>query len=180
MRTGFGGAVKEMERLKTPWIVLMVGVPGSGKSTFINKLKEKTSDFVIASSDNILEDIAKEKGITYNEAFDRYIKQAGNMFKMVIKDSLNQGKNVIIDRTQVGVKARAEHLQHVPKEYSKVAISFIIDENVLARRLDERAKLTGKVIPKFVIESMTSHYQAPSKREGFDYLIEIENNNDVY
>ena len=49
---------------KKPTFVMMVGVPGSGKSTFLKKFMEITFDDIhVASTDDLIEVYAAEHGI---------------------------------------------------------------------------------------------------------------------
>ena len=44
----------------------MVGVSGSGKTTWVNSHKE----YIACSTDSIIEQLAESMGISYTEAFD--------------------------------------------------------------------------------------------------------------
>ena len=52
-----------------PDLVMLIGLQGSGKSTYRKKLTASKSDYVIISLDDMLEEYAQEKNITYNEAW---------------------------------------------------------------------------------------------------------------
>ena len=49
--------------MNTPELIVLIGLPGVGKSTWIsNYLKDKTEEYVIVSSDNYITKWAEEKG----------------------------------------------------------------------------------------------------------------------
>ena len=58
--------------------ILMVGLPGCGKSTYVeDKLEE---NYVVLSTDALIEKRAEATGKTYNETFSTEIKWAEAVF----------------------------------------------------------------------------------------------------
>ena len=53
----------------TKQIIYMIGLPGTGKSTYIQN--NLLANAVVISNDLILEDFCKEKGLTYTEAYGK-------------------------------------------------------------------------------------------------------------
>ena len=51
-------------------LYVLVGVPGSGKSTWV-KNQKWANDCVVVSTDEFVEDYAKECGLTYSEEIGR-------------------------------------------------------------------------------------------------------------
>lgn len=158
-----------------PVLLMVIGVPGCGKSTFIDRLLNEAviGDFVVASTDNLIEAEAKKLHKTYSEVFDRFIKPCTRQFKVMVAEAMNSNQNLIIDRTQVGRKARQEHLGKASPAYKKFAITFDVSDEVIFERLDARAKKTGKKIPAFVVKSMKDRYEEPTVDEGFDVILSI-------
>ncbi len=50
--------------------IMLVGLPGTGKSTYCQKNKHLIDNCTIVSSDDIMMDIAYKYGFTYNQLFD--------------------------------------------------------------------------------------------------------------
>lgn len=153
-----------------PKLIVLVGPPASGKSTWREKfLSTQTDEWIICSTDDLVEKWAKPRGLTYDEAFSKVPwGDINHSFKNTLKKSIAEGKNVIVDRTSMGAKVRKDYLRHLPAEgYEAEAVVFVVDDAELRRRLDERAAKTGKTIPEYVMKSMNARYQAPSKEEGF-------------
>lgn len=154
--------------MSMPTLHMLIGLPGSGKSTWRNNYlaSNPSLDTVVVSSDDIIEEWAAANNLTYSEAWSKINqKDVAAKFRTQLKEALNLNKNIIVDRTNMGVKARREILKHVPESYETVGVVFVIPDNVLEQRLDARAKATGKVIPKFVINNMAKAYVAPIKGE---------------
>lgn len=160
--------------MSTPQLYVLIGLPGSGKSTWTEKflaLNQK-EEYVIVSSDAIIERYAKERGQTYSEVFSDVSGFAMKEMSAVADNAFKNKLNVIWDQTNMSIKKRKSILQRA-KGYNKIAVDFDVSDRELQRRLDERAANTGKFIPKSVIDSMAKSYDAPTKDEGFDQIIRI-------
>ena len=157
-----------------PKVILTVGLPGSGKSTWRSKfIADNPSDnWVEVSSDDIIDDWAKEKGLTYSEAFSKINQKwvTKTFFERITK-AVDAGRNIIVDRTNMTPKGRGEVLKRLNETYHTTAVIFIIPSDELARRLKHRAETTGKEIPDFVIKNMANSYVAPTLDE-FDEIIQ--------
>ena len=151
----------------------MIGVPGSGKSTWIRQ-NLAGSDYVVVSSDDIIDKIAAEQGINYSQAFDANIGFASGEMKRIFADAIKNNKNIVWDQTNVSKKKRRSILTQVPSNYYKIAVVFETDDKEVYRRLKDRAEKTGKNIPDHVIKSMYASWQAPSLDEGFDEIIKVK------
>ena len=154
-----------------PTIYVLIGLPGSGKSTWTNRLRA-TTDFVYLSTDKHLEDYARQAGVSYSEAFEQHIGQATEKMKAEARQAFADGVNIVWDQTNLSAKKRASILGQIPKSknYRKVAVVFKVDDNELTKRLDNRYKETGKFIPQSLIDNMRKTFQDPSKQEGFDEI----------
>ena len=149
---------------------MLVGVPGSGKSTWI--AKQGFEDVIIASSDAYIETVAAKAGKTYNEMFSRAIGYAQKFCDAQVQMAINLDKTLVWDQTNTIAKHRKLRLQRLPKEWVKICVFFPTpDEFELQRRLDSR---WGKKIPKDVIDSMIQHLEIPQLSEGFDEIIMLD------
>ena len=141
----------------------LVGVPASGKSTWI-KNQDWAKDCVVVSTDEFVEDYAKEVGSTYSEVFDNYMPTAVKLMADKVVLARGAGKDIIWDQTSTSVKARARKFNMLP-DYEHIAVVFKTPEpGELARRLASRP---GKNIPAHVMRSMIEHFEMPSEEEGF-------------
>ena len=141
----------------------LVGVPASGKSTWI-KNQDWAGDCVVVSTDEFVEEYAREVGATYSEVFDKYMPTAVNLMADKVIRAREAGKDIIWDQTSTGVKARARKFNMLP-DYEHIAVVFKTPEKEeLARRLASRP---GKNIPDHVMRSMIEHFESPSEEEGF-------------
>lgn len=151
-----------------PKCILLVGVPASGKSTFIDTWVD-TNDYEILSTDNIIQSWAEQQGLTYDQAFGDRIKIADREFWDSISSAADAGKNMVIDRTNLSVKSRKKIIDHVGKQgYEFEAYVFPTPDAVeWEKRLNNRP---GKTIPKNILASMKSNFNMPTEDEGFTLI----------
>jgi predicted kinase len=173
----FKKRMMELAGFKQKEIIFLVGMPGSGKSTYIKKLKNRMpeKEYIVASHDDILMNLASKEGMKYDDAykFFNFQEQIYPEFINTIKKSFKKGRNVIIDCTNLKRGDRKDVLDLVPNDYKKIAVIFNVNPEELKRRLDKRSKETGKTIPDEVIDKMRNWYIPPSKEEGFDKIITL-------
>jgi predicted kinase len=145
---------------------MLVGVPGSGKSTWISN-QHWAKHCVYLSTDKFIDEYANSVSKTYNEVFADYIKTATHLLtKHAITTNVAE-TDAIWDQTNLTVKSRASKLKMF-QCYKKIAVVFTTpDSYELARRLASRP---GKSISDAVMASMTSIFQMPTTEEGFDEI----------
>lgn len=141
----------------------LVGVPGSGKSTWI-KNQDWAKDIPVVSTDNFVEAYAKEQGKTYSEVFDEYMPIAVKLMANQALICQANGLDVIWDQTSTSAVSRKRKFNTLPN-YEHIAVVFTTpDKEELARRLASRP---GKNIPKKVLKSMIHNFEMPTEDEGF-------------
>jgi len=146
----------------------LVGVPGSGKSTWI-KTQAWAKDLPVVSTDHFVEEEAKRQGKTYSEVFEEYMPIAVKL--MANQALICQANNLdfIWDQTSTTVKTRARKFNTLlSSQYEHIAVVFKTPEpEELTRRLESRP---GKVIPPEVMESMIKNFEMPTIEEGFKQI----------
>lgn len=143
---------------------ILVGVPGSGKSTWVENQKW-SKDCIVVSTDFHVEQYAKEKGKTYSEVFSEYMSTAVELMVSDVHNAMEFGKDIIWDQTSTSVKTRAKKINML-EGYHKIAVTFRTPPmEELMRRIDSRV---GKDIPAKVILDMIEKWEEPTRDEGFD------------
>lgn len=165
-------------------LTMMVGLPASGKSYWAEKfMMERTIEgwggYRLHSSDMILEEIAKDAGMTYDEVFKDSIKIADKLFWQELQASIDNREKITVDRTNLTVKSRKRIIDMAkPKGYfisAEVFETHFYDnkkwkEFLLARK--------GKTIAPHIIGSMMFNFEAPNYAEGIDAFMFHENYED--
>jgi predicted kinase len=144
---------------------MLVGLPGTGKSTFCNQLNIDR-EFTVISSDDIMEMIGKRYHFTYNELFsDITYSFSEKMMFNIARLAIERNDRIIWDQTNLTVKSRAKKLAMIPKHYLKHAVVFNIPDD-----WETRLNRPGKTIPTNVLETMKQSFQMPTEAEGFDLV----------
>jgi predicted kinase len=149
-----------------PTAYILIGVPGSGKSTYIeNVLKQEAPNAVIAGTDLHIEQFAKENNQTYDSVFKEQFPIALDKMLTAVTEAIKNNQDIIWDQTSVAIDSRKKKFNMIPPNYKMVAVALPIPDNSeLQRRLASRL---GKTIPKEVVLSMIKSFTLPSLEEGF-------------
>ena len=152
-----------------PKLYMLIGVPGSGKSTWIKNNVDIFKDAMIASTDNLIELAAKVNNKTYDQVFKEAIGSAEKAMYEMVMGAVKDDMNIIWDQTNLNRKNRAKKLIMIPDHYEKIAIFFSTPDD-----LDQRlANRPGKTIPYHVMKSMLSSLEYPQHDEGFDVIYDV-------
>lgn len=144
----------------------LVGVPGSGKSTWI-KNQDWALGLTVVSTDLWVEIYAKEQGKTYSEVFTDYMPTAVDLMAKQVVRAREFEHTIIWDQTSTTVASRAKKFRMLP-DYDHIAVVFRTPpRDELDVRLSGRA---GKHIPKNVVDSMIASWEEPTLEEGFQEI----------
>lgn len=164
--------MKNFKNIGLEFIVL-VGPPGVGKTTWRNE--NATEDHVVLSTDDIMKSMCKTPE-DYNKCWgDADWKKIRSKFNIMMRESVNNKKSIIVDTTNMRSKRRRKLLATIGKNYNKIAIVFDWDYKKLLERNENRT--TSREIKKMKVETIDDfidNFQAVNKtEEGFDKVINI-------
>jgi predicted kinase len=167
---------------KSNSVMILVGLPCTGKSTFLSTLSGLTYDkaqaedkWLVLSTDYNVELMSNASGITsYDLAWTQYIKQADSQFFLDFEWACKCGHNVIVDRTNLTIKARKRLIDMVKKSGHNTMINakvfgLSLDPYEWLSRVDGRPE---KKVPLHVLTVMAKSFQYPDKSEGFANVYE--------
>jgi predicted kinase len=139
-----------------PTLVIMVGISGSGKSTWIKENKPKWKNTIVVSTDQIRKDLS---GDISNQIINSDVFQFA---KAMIIHNLKKGKNVILDATNIQTEKRISFINDIEKEvdFKKIALVFYVSREEAKRRIkkDIENKIDRAVIPEEVTDSQYQDY----------------------
>lgn len=147
-------------------LILMMGIPGVGKSTLLKERCNPKTDIVVSRDAirfNMLAD-TDEYFANEQEVWHEYI----TTLKLFLTD--DKWKNVIADATHLNPRARDKVLNALNKIIQKENITvYILWVNVsLETALERNAQRQGRaLVPESAIKNMYRSLQAPVEREGF-------------
>lgn len=141
-----------------PTFIMLVGLPGSGKSTFI---RNTFKGLKIHSSDEIREELS---GDANNQKINT---EVFDLLHRRIKNDLKNGLDCCYDATNINRKRRNAFLAELAnincyKTCYIIATPFEVCLNQNAHR--------SRIVPDKVIEKMYKNFEIPWYNEGWDYI----------
>lgn len=152
-------------------IHMLIGIPGSGKSTYCkNVLIPKYPDAILIASDIVRNNNPQMK----EEEIWPEIYRLCTMY-------LNMGKDIIYDATNITPTVRARFFNKLyelgAKEFEKIAYYFTTDYKVCEKRVSIRNTLPNeRYLPVDVIKGYGEKIIPPTLQEGFIQIVVIDNN----
>jgi len=156
--------------LPEPFVILLIGPPLSGKTTWIRE-NFPTTDVI--SRDEIVMEVYGSRD--YTEAFGKVDqKEVDRVLNQRFIDLSSEKKNVIVDMTNMTLKRRKATLNYFSDDYYKMAVIFpILSDDEYKIRNEKRIKEENKDLPMHVIKNMISSYNPISPEEGFNKVISL-------
>ena len=149
-----------------PKLYMLVGVPGSGKSTWVQN-QNWAQDCSWISTDDIVEQYALSVGKTYTEVFQEYMPEAVRIMAQQVVQARERGQDIIWDQTSTSVASRRKKFQMLPDYYAIAVVFGVPEHQELLRRLASRP---GKTIPEEVVQDMIARFEYPTESEGFSEI----------
>jgi predicted kinase len=148
----------EITHNSKPEFIMVVGLPGSGKSTYIDKYYSK---YKVHSSDSIREELS---GDVTNQDIN---KKVFNLLHTRVKEDLSNGISCCYDATNINWKRRKSFLQELNKiDCWKYCIVIATPFEMCLEQNDNR----DRKVPYEVIERMYTNFDIPWYNEGWDSI----------
>ena len=159
-----------IKNLKEPFVIILIGPPLSGKTTWI---RENFPTTEVISRDEIVMEVYGSRN--YTEAFKSVDqKEVDKVLTQKFIDANVTKKNVIVDMTHMASKRRKQNLNYFTDDYYKLAVIFpILSEEEYVKRNQKRIEEENKDLPMGVVKSMISSYQPITSDEGFNKIISL-------
>ena len=145
-----------------PVFVMLVGLPGAGKSTFIENMKYDIS-YTVISSDKIREELFGDRTVQTENA------KVFEAAKERVRNELREGHNVVLDATNISKKRRIDFTKNVLGKIPcfKECVAIMVPYEVCLQRNAER----DYPVPEEVIKRMYMNWQPPHRSEGWDTVV---------
>ena len=149
-----------------PILAVMVGVSGSGKSTYATGLKtslklENGLETKLVETDAIRGEISGDPTdqSKNNEVFSIARKR--------VQDALRQGNNVIIDATSTKPRDRRTWIE-IGKMCGAETRAYFVNTSIAIAK--KRNLSRSRVVPDYVIDKQYAALTPPKESEGFDMV----------
>lgn len=147
-------------------LFLMMGAPGSGKSTYIKRFLTEKDIYI--SRDKIRFSLLSE-GEDYfaheNEVFDTFIQS--------IKNGLQKYDRVFADASHLNQSSRAKVINKVGQYANEINVIWLRTSLMECYKRNDNREGREKV-PKSTIKSMYDSIQEPSAKEGIDTVYIVD------
>ena len=159
--------------VEPPLLVMLVGLPGSGKSTAAGRLasamRSQGRAYGIVGTDAYLETEAARRGLPYAAMFSQAYATAEALMWKVAGEAASRRISVIWDQTNLTANARNRRLRLFPEEYLRIAaVMTTAWQEAWKRNL---ARGPGRAVPEDVFDRMRAEFRRPSREEGFQMFI---------
>ena len=148
-------------------LYVMIGLPGSGKSYWANKLcienEQLHEPTIILSSDEY------RKNLYGDESDQTHNNEVFNTLYSDMKKYLLDGKSVIFDATNITVKTRKRifnEINNIPDVNHVIA--YVVCPPI--EKCYEQNSMRARKVENWVIDKFHRSFQFPQKFEGFDMI----------
>ncbi len=146
--------------------ICVVGISGSGKSTYAAKLSQETG-YPVVSTDALRKEYAGSES-----NFDKDEEVWGKRVKQHLYRALAAG-SVIFDATGVTKKSRKRVFTLATEGGARIECHYF---NPDLERAKKQNQFRPRKVPDIIIEEQAKAWQTPAKDEGFDLIVNIDHN----
>lgn len=161
----------DLSELDDPSVIMLVGIPGSGKSEMAKQVGRLLS-IPVLSSDSYRAELSPRQ----TESDQTVSRDAWNLLFKHAKDSIEYNKSIIIDATHTVERFRSRDIRRYRQFGARAVVGLYVVSD-LTTALHRNAKRT-RFVPEHVICQMHTNLEqaAPSSSDGFDFVVTLDNN----
>lgn len=145
-----------------PHCIVLIGFPGSGKSTWRETFLKTHQDYEVICPDDLVQAYAGERGLTYNDVWDTCRTFVYSTAKHLKQTAIRNKKNIIVDMTNLSVASRNRAKSGLTSDYTTEGVWFNVPMDVCKQRANSRV---GKTIDEEIYNSMLQNFVEPTKSE---------------
>jgi len=130
-------------------VVMLIGVAGSGKTTFCKKF------------------LPHHEHISLDNIQDHNRREEFSLIEM----NLKEGKNIVIDDTNLTRRIRHNHIMRI-KKHNALIVGVFFDLSI--QRIQLQNSRRERKLETHILFHMKKQLEPPSYDEGFDYIQRID------
>ena len=159
--------------VEPPLLIMLVGLPGSGKSAAAERLASVTRSqgrpCEIIGTDVYLEAEAARRGLPYTTIFAEQCDLADAIMWRQAKEVIRRRISVIWDQTNLTVNGRRRRLCLFPRDYLCIAaVMPTANDKAWERNL---ARGPDRAVPEDAFNRMRAEFRRPSEEEDFQMFL---------
>jgi predicted kinase len=145
-----------------PKMIMLVGLPGSGKTTYLERFPE---DAVRLSLDDFRWLMTgKEFHLPFEPVAIGWVESTGRYL-------MSQGYSILIDATSLRRGLRAKWVR-MAQEFGHKTKAIWLDTPYFTCL--ERNEARERKVPEDVIQRMSESFEEPTEEEGFDEIVRVK------
>lgn len=156
--------------MRTKNLIIMVGAPGSGKSTYIRNHMSLIAG-IAGTTTYVSRDEIRFSLLKDNEPYFSKEKETWKIFLEKIKMALHSYDNVFVDATHLSVASRTKlinGLKNKEVDFSNIFVYALVMDVCLAKCLEQNENRAGRAyVPQDAIKNMFAEFQNPTFEEEY-------------
>lgn len=169
---------KGPEKREDCTMVMMVGLPGAGKTTWANKYCEENPGLKInILGTNNLIDKMKVMGLprkkNYHGRWDQLIAMCTRCLNTLLEMASKRRRNFIIDQTNVYQSAQRRKMRNFVG-FKRRALVLVPTDEEFKKRIEKRTSEEGKDVPDSAVLEMKAAFKLPEAGDSVDEVEYIE------
>lgn len=150
-----------------PLVIVLMGLPGSGKSYLADHLHKKYS-FTTLSGENITQAIFGTEKVASGQ-----YKEAYQVLRLIAKDLIKQNNCLVIDGTNLKYEFRKQIYEEVGELAEIILFYLVVDDEISLKRANARGEDVGD--PKKILSKCS-----PETFVTFKTKLELPRENEKY
>ncbi|XP_040156586.1 heterogeneous nuclear ribonucleoprotein U-like protein 2 [Anopheles arabiensis] len=148
-------------------LVMMIGLPGSGKTTWVqNYLKENAdTSFTLLSIDSLLENMkveGKAREPSNTPQWQKVVEQLSRNMARLIEIACKRRRHILIDQTNVFASEQKRRLKGFGGFKTRRAIAVIPNLEEYKRRYEQKVAKYGAEVPETTLNTMKANIFVPT------------------